>query len=249
MTRRKRVLFVLGATLGGFIVYESLGSFIAYTDDAYVRSDLIAIAPQVTGRVVAVHVADNQIVKAGDRLITIDPVPFQLVIAEHRAQIDQARAQVQVNQDEIVTAQDTRASALSAANYARVSQQRIATLSEQGIVARQRLDQTNDELTRAEAALSAADTAIARAQAMKEVNQAALARAEAAMATAEWQLARTRVKSPAHGIVNNLTIRVGDTAQVSVPLIGIVDAAAWRVVANYKQYHLRRFRVGGTAWV
>jgi multidrug efflux system membrane fusion protein len=49
--------------------------------------------------------------------------------------------------------------------------------------------------------------------------------------------------------VNNLTVRVGDTAVADTPLIGIVDAHAWRVIANYKQSYLRGFRDGGTAWV
>jgi multidrug efflux system membrane fusion protein len=36
---------------------------------------------------------------------------------------------------------------------------------------------------------------------------------------------------------------------VNIPMIGIVDANAWRVIANYKQYYVRSFEVGGTAWV
>jgi multidrug efflux system membrane fusion protein len=32
-------------------------------------------------------------------------------------------------------------------------------------------------------------------------------------------------------------------------MIGIVDANAWRIMANYKQYYIRSFRVGGEAWV
>ena len=50
-------------------------SFVAYTDDAYVRSDLIAIAPEVTGRIIAVHVVDNQEVKIGDKLRASIPSP------------------------------------------------------------------------------------------------------------------------------------------------------------------------------
>lgn len=73
MTRRRRVLLVLGVVLGGFILYEGLSRVIAYTDDAYVRSDLIAVAPQITGLIIGVHVVDNQVVKTGDLLITTSP--------------------------------------------------------------------------------------------------------------------------------------------------------------------------------
>ena len=249
MTRRRRVLLILGTVIGGFVLYESLSRVIAYTDDAYVRSDLIAVAPQITGRIIGVHVVDDQVVKAGDLLITIDPVPFELTIAERRQQINEARAQVNVSHDQITMTRDAYASAESASNFAHLTQQRIATLATTGVATRQRLDQVNDELARAEAALLAAKAAIARAEATKEAYQAALARAEAEMATAEWRLARTKIFAPADGIINNLTTRIGDTAQADVPLIGIVDAKAWRVVANYKQDYIRQFKTGGTAWV
>jgi multidrug efflux system membrane fusion protein len=144
---------------------------------------------------------------------------------------------------------DAYASAESASNFAHLTQQRIATLATTGVATRQRLDEVNDELARAEAALQAAKAAIARAEATKEAYQAALARAEAEMASAEWRLARTKIFAPADGIINNLTTRIGDTAQADVPLIGIVDAKAWRVVANYKQDYIRQFKIGGTAWV
>ena len=32
-------------------------------------------------------------------------------------------------------------------------------------------------------------------------------------------------------------------------MIGIVDANAFRIIANYKQSYIRAFQVGGTAWV
>jgi multidrug efflux system membrane fusion protein len=243
------VFLVLGAVIGGFVLYESLSRVIAYTDDAYVRSDLIAVAPQITGRIVGVHVVDNQVVKAGDLLITIDSVPFELMIAERRQQINEARAQVNVSRDQITMARDAYASAESASKFAHLTQHRIAELATTGVVPRQRLDQVNDEFARAQAMLLAAKAAIARAEATTEAHQSALARAEAEMATAEWRLARTKIFAPADGIINNLTTRVGDTAQADVPLIGIVDANAWRIVANYKQDYIRQFEIGGTAWV
>ena len=41
----------------------------------------------------------------------------------------------------------------------------------------------------------------------------------------------------------------GDTAQADVPLIGIVDGRAWRIMANYKQSFIRGFKPGDTAWI
>src|SRR5262249_37025731 len=129
------------------------------------------------------------------------------------------------------------------------TQERTARLTSSGDASRQQFDQSSAVLQRAQADLSAAQASIDRAQAMRAVHQAAQARADADMATAQWELARTQVRAPVDGTVTDLTVRPGDTAQQNVPLIGIVDAHAWRVIANYKQSYIRGFEPGHTAWV
>src|SRR5271170_1197679 len=56
------------------------------TDDAYVRANIVAVAPQVSGTIVELPLRDNQHVKAGDLLFVIDPRPYQaeLDLAEAR---------------------------------------------------------------------------------------------------------------------------------------------------------------------
>lgn len=249
MTRRKRVTLVLGGLLAVFVAYEVVTSVVAYTDDAYVRSDLVDVAPQVTGQIVAVHVVDNQAVKRGDPLVTIDPVPFQLVIAQRQAEIEEARAQIAADQQEIAVAQDNYNATVATEQYAQETQRRMVSLSSDQDVSRQTLDQASEQLRVAQAARDTATSRIVRARAQLAMHQAAQARAEAAMGTAQWQLARTHVVAPTDGTINALTTRVGDTARENVPLIGIVDAHAWRIIANYKQDYIRGFREGGTAWV
>ena len=51
------------------------------------------------------------------------------------------------------------------------------------------------------------------------------------------------------GTINNLTLRIGDTAHANDPVIGIIAANNWRVIANYKQSYLTSLRPGGTAWI
>jgi multidrug efflux system membrane fusion protein len=240
---------VVGGVLGVFIAYQVVTSYIAYTSDAYVRSDLVAVAPEVTGRIVAVHVTDNQTVKRGDRLVSIDPVPFQLVIAQRAAEIQEARAQAAADQDQTAAAQDQLQAAQAAVSYAQATRDRVAALVSSSDVSRQDLDQANDDARRAADAQAAATAAVAGSNLRHAMHLAALARAEAEMATAQWRLSRTDLKSPTDGTVTNLTVRVGDTAAADTPLIGIVDAHAWRIMANYKQSFIRDFTEGATAWV
>jgi multidrug efflux system membrane fusion protein len=239
----------VGAVAAAYLLYQLIFSFAAYTDDAYVRSDLVAIAPQISGKIIAVNIVDNQTVRAGDELAVIDPEPFRLAVAQKIAEVEEAKAQLASDRYAIQAAEDLVASAASAASLARVSQRRIADLSNNGDVSRAALDQADNELRRQEEALAIAQAGVSRAKSQTEMHGAAQARAAAELETAQWRLARTRLVAPVDGIVNNLTLRVGDTGVADVPLIGIVDAHAWRIIANYKQDYLRKFTIGGEAWV
>jgi multidrug efflux system membrane fusion protein len=52
------------------------------TDDASVRANFIAIAPEVGGRLVQVPVNDNAFVKKGDLLFEIDPRDYQYALEQ-----------------------------------------------------------------------------------------------------------------------------------------------------------------------
>lgn len=249
MTRARRIGIAAAVLLGVFVLYEVITSFLAYTGDAYVQSDLVSLAPQVTGRIVAVHVADNQDVKEGDLLASIDPVPFQLAVDQRRAELEEARSQIASDHNAIASAQAALAAATSAADLAQVTQTRLSTLAKSQDVSQSSLDQANDALRRANAAREIARDAVALAQSTLAMHEAARTRAAAGLALAEWQLARTKLIAPTSGTISSLTLRVGDTAQADVPLIGIVDAGAWRIIANYKESYIRGFAIGDTAWV
>ena len=248
-SRLRRLSLVGGTILGLFIAYEVFAYFVAYTDDAYVRSDLVAVASQVTGPVLKVHVVDNQEVKKGDKLFTIDPVPFQLIVNQRQAQIDEQKALVKVSQEELSSSQAALAASTSAHTYAQQEQVRFADLAKREYAPRADLDRANDELRRTAAEMRISEFVIEKAQNGIVAHQASLNLALAEMATAQWALGKTEVVAPIDGTITNLTLRPGDTANANVPIVGIVDANAWRIMANYKQDYIRWFKVGDTAWV
>jgi multidrug resistance efflux pump len=73
---RRRVLLTLSAVVLALFLYWASGYFFAYTDDAYVTSDFVNVAPYISGRIVSVNIVDNQTVTKGELLATIDPTPF-----------------------------------------------------------------------------------------------------------------------------------------------------------------------------
>lgn len=71
-----------------------------WTRDARVRADIVSIAPDVSGWVVELKVADNQQVKAGDLLMSIDRERYQAALEKARALAETSRQQYNLRQHE-----------------------------------------------------------------------------------------------------------------------------------------------------
>ncbi|TCL70386.1 HlyD family secretion protein [Rhizobium sp. BK251] len=246
--RLTRLVVGIGALIGVLVAWQVLTAFVAYTDDAYVRSDLVAIAPQVSGMLASVEVADNQKVRRGELLAVIDKVPFELAVEAKKAALDEATAERDGGQDDLVIARDQLGTTAATLKYATEEQQRLAMLSGQAISQAQ-LDRANDALQSATASQAAARATIDRASRSLARLEAVAARAKADLDLAQWQLEQTEIRAPVDGSINNLNLTVGDMASAGQPLIGMVDDADWRIIANYKEGYIHDMKVGQTAWV
>jgi membrane fusion protein, multidrug efflux system len=65
------------------------------TDDAYVNGHVTFVAPRVAGQIVRVLVDDNNRVRKGDLLAQIDKEPFEIAVAQKKAAVDTASADLQ----------------------------------------------------------------------------------------------------------------------------------------------------------
>jgi len=246
---RRRVLLTLSAVVLALALYWASSYFFAYTDDAYVTSDFVNVAPYVSGRIVSVNIVDNQTVKKGELLATIDPTPFQLSLNEKQAKKTEAEAQLAVDRDRITSAQAQRDDAAAKERLASDNVRRATPITAAGFYSRQGLDTLTAKEQEAKAALADAESAIAKAQQTLALHQTTVAAISAEIAYLQWQLDQTKLLAPTDGTITQLTLRVGDQAVVNEPLIGLVDAHAWRIYANYKESVIRHMKVGHTAWV
>jgi membrane fusion protein, multidrug efflux system len=246
---RRRVILVLLGLAALFALYWGSSYVLAYTDDAYVTSDLVAVAPQITGRIVAVPIVDNETVAKGTLLALIDPTPFQLALAEQKGKLDEAEAQLAVDHDLIKSAKATRDEAASKSRLATDTLRRDTPVAAAGFLSQQGLEQARTQATAAEAVLSDAEDAVGKARQMQNLHEATIKALTARIGYLQWQLDQTRLLAPTDGTITHLILRVGDQAVANEPLVGIVDAHAWRIFANYKENVIRHFRVGHTAWV
>ena len=246
---RRRVLLVLAGLAAALALYWGSSYFFAYTDDAYVTSDLVGVAPWITGRIVAVPIVDNQTVTKGTPLAEIDPTPFQLSLAQQQAKRVEAEAQLAVDHDLIKSAKAARDEADARARLANDNLARARPVANEGFLSRQALDVTTTAAQEAAAALADAETTVAKERQMQALHEATIKAITAEIAYLQWQLEQTKILAPTDGTITNLTLRVGDQAVANQPLIGLVDAHAWRIIANYKESVIRHMQVGHTARV
>lgn len=137
---RRRVLLTLASLAAVFGLYWGSSYVFAYTDDAYVTSDLVGVAPWITGRIVAVPIVDNQTVTKGMLLAEIDPTPFRLSLDRQIAKRVEAETQLAVDHDLIKSAKAARDAAAARARLANDNLARAQPVANAGFLSRQALD-------------------------------------------------------------------------------------------------------------
>ncbi|KAB8308683.1 HlyD family secretion protein [Rouxiella chamberiensis] len=63
-----------------------------WTRDGKVRAEIVDITPEVSGRIIDINIHDNQFVKSGDPLFSLDPVPFRIAVDNAQAALAKAAA-------------------------------------------------------------------------------------------------------------------------------------------------------------
>jgi len=255
----------LGRFLYGWIVYEE-------TDDAYVSGHVHQVSPQIDGTVREVLVHDNQTVRAGDVLLRLDPLEFDLEVRKAEASLAQAAADGSRAAAAVVEAgaRITEAEARSGQAEAQVAQEQtrfdLARINRErnrhlfgdsGAVTQSDVDMTESAFMGAQAALAAAKANVAAAAAANAsakasresaVAQGAAARAEtasdeAAVADAKRKLAYATLLAPADGRIGNKNVEPGNRVQAGETLFALVEPRVW-VIANFKETQLARIRPG-----
>jgi len=118
---------VVIAALAGWYLWRTYQDS-PWTRDGRVRANVVNVAPDVSGAVIDIRVKDNQEVKIGDVLFTIDPARYQLALAEAEAALANAKSVADQRQDELhrrerLTSVSISEEALTQARSAAVSAQ------------------------------------------------------------------------------------------------------------------------------
>ncbi|MER8663072.1 HlyD family secretion protein [Mesorhizobium sp. M1148] len=238
--------------------YWTDGRFLISTDDAYVQADMSFVSPKISGYVDQVKVSENQQVKAGDPLLTIDDGDYRIAVAQAEAQIatlaktlDRIDAQTKAAHASLQQAQAQKVADQAAADNAARAQQRAAQLVKTHVGTQAQLDDAQTALDQANAALVGADAQIAAAQANIGVFEAQRAESASTLAslrlnrdTAARDLSFTVLKAPYDGVVGNRSVEQGDLVSPGQKLAVVVPLDKLYIVANFKETQLAKLVPG-----
>lgn len=121
--KRLAIATVVVLTLTGFGYYLYTRSLVA-TDDAFIDGRVHPITPRVAGYVNEVPVEDNQLVKAGDVLVVLDPTDNAVALAQARADLASAEAQLTAQELGVPLQLSQTSSKVTSANAQLESEQR-----------------------------------------------------------------------------------------------------------------------------
>jgi membrane fusion protein (multidrug efflux system) len=216
----------------------------------------------VAGYVAALHVADNQFVKAGQLLLEIDPRDYQVALEQAQAaaasaagRLKEAEAQVAAAEAQAVAGRADVAAAEATTQNAQQDLARYRSLTPRGAASQQSLDSavatahaSAAQQAAEQAKVASAESQILLAKAHQSAARGDMAEAEAQVLQARLNLSYTKIEAPISGRVTRRTVELGDYLKIGQPLFALVDPHVW-VTANFKETQLTHMHVGQLALV
>jgi len=251
-SQRKRWMFHLATifiivALLWFFYWFFIARFYVYTDDAYVRGNLIQVMPQIPGHVTAIFADETDLVTKGQPIITLDKADavlalekaeYQLAITVRQVSqlynsVKQLQSDVQLQQDKYEKSQQ---------DYQR----------RQGLIANKTI--SVEDLQHAKLAMETAAQALNVAKHQLESTLALVGNTDLyhhpKILVAEGELTyvylnwlRTTIYAPETGIVAKREVQVGEQVSPGTVLMIIVPLNQVWVDANYKETELRNIRI------
>ena len=251
---RLRLVLLLGVpllvVLGAAVIWQQGGRYIT-TENAYVKADIVQIAPEISGRVLEVAVRDHAHVAAGDVLIRIDPEPFRLAMMRAEAELDAARVLVETARATYRETESELGELQSRADFLLRQARRQQDLAQRGVAPTARMEETEHEALVARERINVTRQRLVRLLTTlrgnpelpvddhPNVRERMVDRDRAAL-----ELTRTTITAPIGGTIVNMRLQRGEQLRAATPVFALVsDRRPW-VEANLKETTLAHVTVG-----
>jgi membrane fusion protein (multidrug efflux system) len=247
------VVLPLVAVVAGMAFYLHGGRYVT-TDDAYVGAQKVLITPDVSGKIISVAVKEGQKVTTGDTLFQIDPVPFQLALAQARGKLEDAKTSHANLVANVKLYSQTLEIVGAGIAIKQRDVERKSSLVKSNVGSQLDLDKSSTDLVTAQA-----QQQLVRQQRSNSLTQLlgdpdlpleqfpAYIQAKAALDDAQRNLDLTTVRAPMNGTATQVEqIQLGRFVTAGTPVFSVIDVANPWVDANPKESDFTYVAVGQT---
>jgi len=248
------LLLFIGA---GVYYWMHLRTFVS-TDDAYVYGYMGVISARVPGRVAKVMVDDNQFVKPGQVLATLEPQDYEAALAQAEGNWGKLRQEMTEKYVKVSTSQAKQAEAEANFKLAGTDKARYTALYERRTVPKQTLDNVETryrvnqaQVDRAKRELQEALAAIGGSTGLPVNEQPTIKEAQAKLEQARLNLGYAKVTAKITGYVTRRQVEAGNWVQPGQPLMMLVplEVSQLWIQANFKETELTHVYLGQPARV
>ncbi|HEX6829322.1 MAG TPA: HlyD family secretion protein [Burkholderiales bacterium] len=220
-----------------------------YTSQARVQAFVVPVASEVSGKVLKVHIRNNDEVQPGQPLFEIDPEQYRIALQRARSDYESVRQSVNASAAGVESARASLKAAEANRDMAEKDAGRQERLYQEdpGAISVPRLeiaqstrDEARSKAKRAEADLRKAQEAAGGTG----DDNAQLRSARAAVEKAELDLARTKVVAPARGTVTDLKVDAGHFAQAGAPVMTLIAMHDLWISADMTENNLGNIDAG-----
>lgn len=246
------LVLLVGASVAAWVLLSG-GRFIE-TDNAYVKAVRIQISPEISGKVAAVLVEENQLVEKGAELFRIDDEPLRIALAKADAELALIRDQIDAMRASLRQNAEEQKREAANAEFAEREFKRQSSLVASRVAAEARLDEARMRLDVASQRVASLKQEEARLLAdlsgnpdIKVDDHPRYRIAMQARNQLELDLRRSVVHAPVRAIVGRLDqIRSGGYVRAGLPALNLVGVDDIWVEANLKESQLTKVREGQT---
>lgn len=211
------------------------------------------ISSKITGRVTEVAVDIGSNVKRGDVLLRFDAKELEAQLAQARAGVSVAQANLDKARSGGRPEQKSQAKAsldseLKSLETAKKNYERMSSLFQDGAVSKSQLETAEVQLAAAQARYTSAQEQLnmlsGESNETIEVMRAQLEQAQAAYDAAQARSAESALTAPVDGVVSAMDVNVGETVSPGKKLVAIVNSEYLAISAYLPSSFSERIKPG-----
>ena len=217
------------------------------TDDAYVDSDVVTVAPKVMGRIVAIYADEGDSVRSGQLLAVLDSTDLYA----QKLQTEAIKLQSQSNQTQSIAKLDydreNQKVLQVALNKAKDDYSRAKTQYDGGVITQEDYDHALKAYETAQAQFTASQAQLAMSKSQIATAISGVEVAGAQIDVINSQLKNYRLYAPCDGVVAKRWLLPGDIAQPAQSIFTINNTTKYRVQVFIEETKMEHIHIGDEA--